>query len=146
MRPAAQPQGVRPHRMKPINLLPCNAIAVVVGLVSFAVAAAIQFPGTFRDPMAAAVVATAMYFSGPLVAASVLALWRRHAAPLYIHILLSLGWWGFLVYPWARKPWLYYGAFPWAGVMRLWVPILPSILLVGIAFWAVSSRVNKDAV
>ncbi len=132
--------------MRLLNLILCNVTALIVGLASFAVVAALRFPGMLAYPISAATLAALVYFSGPLVSASALALWRRQPPPLYIHVLLSLGWWAFLVCPWAVKPWHYYGAFPWKGVAQVWLPVLPSIVLASGAFWMASPRVGNEAV
>ena len=118
------------------KLILCNAVAVAAALTSYAIVGLVQFPGIFRHPIAAAAIACVVYFSPPLLVASAIAMWRRHAAPLSIHVLLSILWWALLVYPWARKPWAYYGEFPWQGIVRLWLPILPPIVIAGVGFWA----------
>ena len=127
-----------------LKLLSCNVTASIAGLASLAIVAALWFPGMLADPISTAVLAMLMYFSGPLIGASALALWRRRSLPLYVHMVLALGWWAFLATPWVLKPWHYYGTFPWNGVARVWLPVLPPILIASAGFWIASPRVDSE--
>lgn len=130
--------------MRLLKVILCNVVALVAGLAVLAVVEAVWFPGMLADPIATATLATLMYFSGPLIGASTLSLWRRQPPSLYVHVMLALGWWAFLASPWVLKPWHYHGRFPWKGVAEVWLPVLPPILLASAAFWIVAPRVDNE--
>lgn len=54
-------------------------------------------------------------------------------------IFVALAWLTLIFVLWAKKPWMYYGEFPWEGFRQHWLNMLPLPLSFGLAF-AVCAR------
>ena len=81
----------------------------------------------------------AMYIAAvPLLVLSIVSL--RRVPSTFLSATISCAWL-FLIFLFrAKKPWLYYGDFPWWMLQRDFIQLLPGALAVGLAF-GVSARV-----
>jgi hypothetical protein len=119
----------------------CVLFAVVAAMIATVATYFLSWPPRWKHVTFDVILSTAelgaiVYAAVPLLALGVISIRRAPSALLAASI--SASWLVFLFLLQARKPWLYYGDFPWWMLIRVYTS-LPISLAVGLAF-AVAAR------
>lgn len=123
------------------NIAACCLVAAIVGMVVSAAVQAAAFPGVWSQPERLwddALVAVVFYVAAPLAVLALVAMIGRTPS-LAMSLLVAVGWITVIFARWAYKPWMFYGEFPWWGLHRHYLGMLPVSLSFGLAF-AVCAR------
>lgn len=114
----------------------CALVAIIAGMVSCATVEAANSPGSWShlEWLWNTALAGGLFYSVVPVSVLVLVAVLRPAPSAVGAILVPIVWLAVIFAWWARRPWLYYGEFPWSGFQRHFLGMLPVPLSIGFAF------------
>src|SRR4249919_182565 len=119
----------------------CAFVALAIGMAMAAAIHAAGSPGTWSHPewlWATAQAGGLFYVAVPLAALALATFFGRPPSTGFC-LFVALAWFTMIFVWWAKKPWVYYGDFPWQGFKRHYLGMLPLPLSFGLAF-AVCTR------
>ena len=123
-----------------LKLAVCILAATIVTMVATAVVILAAWPPRWSHldlVSASAVVGVIYYAAVPLLVLGIISIYRTPTTTL--SVLVAVGWLLLIFLIRAKKPWLYYGHFPWWMFKRDFLQALPIPLSFGLAF-AVAAR------
>ncbi len=129
--------------MNAVTRIFLNAIAALAaGLSIFQIEIALRTPGVwagtlpiYRDWVDNFIILGAIYLIVPLFVLIASSVWRKGHLSLVSSCGVPVIWSGLVLLLWARKPWVYYGEFPWWMMTRDFVPACGAALAMGWAYW-----------
>lgn len=120
-------------------------VALVAGLTIFQLEILFRTPVFWAglDPlrpnwMQQLLILGTLYLAVPLVVAVAIFIWRKDRFSLLACCGVHLSWVVTVCLVWARKPWSYYGEFPWWMMERDLVPAAGAALAVAWVFWRIA--------
>ena len=90
------------------------------------------------------VVVSLVYLVVPTIIVALLAIRHPRDVRLSLCCVVPVAWVSLIFLAWSWKPWRFYGAFPWWGVSRHWIPFVAVALVTGLAFWRTHRALSSD--
>jgi hypothetical protein len=118
------------------NVSLCVLVTFVVSMVSCIAVDGARSPGIWAHPdwlWITALTDALFYVAVPLTVLALVAVFRPTLSTV-LAVLVAVGWLTVICAWWAYKPWAYYGKFPWSGLRRHYLGLLPIPLSLGLSF------------